>query len=87
MIPIETIAPPVDQDNKTADSPSVGATPDIREDARGDHRIGQPHSKKTCILCGLELSGGRALECFQKETEFMCEDCETWGKSEEELGQ
>lgn len=32
---------------------------------------------KTCKSCGLELSGARALECFQKDKAFTCEECES----------
>jgi phage recombination protein Bet len=38
---------------------------------------------RTCIICDLELSGARTLECFQrntKETRFICEECEEKSK-------
>lgn len=31
---------------------------------------------KMCIACGLELSGARALECYQNDKAFICEECE-----------
>lgn len=32
---------------------------------------------RACKTCGIELSGARALECYQKDKPFTCEECES----------
>jgi phage recombination protein Bet len=44
----------------------------------------KPAVIRTCKVCGLELSGARALYCYQKEITFTCEDCEEKQKQPEQ---
>jgi hypothetical protein len=42
-------------------------------------KAGASHKIKVCTSCGLEISGARALECFQKDPQkpiMICETCE-----------
>jgi hypothetical protein len=48
-----------------------------KEPAKMKEKVPTPKIK-TCAVCGTELSGARALECFQKDPQspiFRCEDC------------
>jgi phage recombination protein Bet len=46
-----------------------------KEPAKMKEKVPTPKIK-TCTVCGNELSGARALECYQKEKEFVCEECD-----------
>jgi hypothetical protein len=82
-----TISGTIDTFRKIQDEYGVIYCQKCSEAADGKHDVpemtpkasAKPEQKtiiKTCKSCGLELSGARALECFQKEKEFVCEECE-----------
>jgi len=67
----ETKTPQVSADKKVAGNvPATPAKPEAK-----------PAVIRTCKVCGNELAGARALECYQKEKPFTCEECE--GKHDE----
>jgi hypothetical protein len=67
--------------SKCIDNVVVERSNDVESLAPSGFNSPIPPSKmqiKTCTICGTELSGARALECFQKDpqkTIFKCEDC------------